>query len=268
MESIIDEIALVNTQEETKKIHRWRLCPIGMHYVREHLERIPPSKKHPNGEIIIRHAHCASNPLSKNKRQISDMLSFSELTIITKLNFSDLKGPPNAHVLKYPRADEFDAQIRGWVLYWNEVFEAKDLLDPNLVKALIASESSFDPNVINPHNPKKIGPARGLMQLTDETLRILHGHEDGLRDHFIHLSHTDAIEPSANICAGTRWLFLKKAGAKERYAKIDPNHVVTWDDAVAEYKGVLSGILDKTNPHPDPEGKMKIFRSIYEKFQG
>ena len=52
------------------------------------------------------------------------------------------------------------------------------------------------------------------MQLTDETLRILNGHEDGLREHFIYLSHTDAVEPSANICAGTRWLFLKKAGAK------------------------------------------------------
>ena len=106
------------------------------------------------------------------------------------------------------------------------------------------------------------------MQLTDQTLRILHGHEDGLRDHFIHLYHTEVIDPSANICAGTRWLFLKKAGAKERYAKIDPNHAVTWVDAVAEYKGVLSGILDKNNPHPDPEDKMGIFRSIYEKFQG
>ncbi len=56
-------------------------------------------------------------------------------------------------------------------------------------------------------------------------------------------------------------------GTSRAYAKIDPNHTVTWDDAVAEYKGVLSGILDKNNPHPDSEGKMQIFRSIYDKFQ-
>ena len=267
MEGIMDDVAVSNTSEETDKVHHWRICPIGKHYVKEHFEHIPPSKMHPGGDVIVRHAHCASNPLSKNKHQISDILSFSELTIITKLRFLELKGPPTAHILKYPRADEFDTQIRGWALYWNEVFEAKNPLDPNLVTALIASESGFDPNAMNPHNPKRIGPARGLMQLTDETLRILNGHKDGLRDHFIHFSHTEAIDSSANICAGTRWLFFKKAGAKERYAKIDPNHAVTWDDVVAEYKGVLSGILDKNNLHPDPEGKMKIFRSIYEKFQ-
>lgn len=268
MESVMDEVVRGNnTDEKLNKVHPWRLCPIGTHYVREHFEHIPPSKKHPNGTVVIRHAHCANNPLGKNKHEINDILSFVELTMITKSIFFDLKGPPKAKILKYPRSDEFDAQIRGWVLYWNEVFKAQEPLDPNMVKALIASESSFDPNIINPHNPKKIGPARGLMQLTDETLRILNGHEDGLREHLIHLSHIEAIEPSANICAGTRWLFLKKAGARERYAQIDPNHKVTWEDAVAEYKGVLSGILDKNNPHSDPEGKMKIFRSIYGKFQ-
>jgi len=52
-----------------------------------------------------------------------------------------------------------------------------------LIKALIASESGFKPDVINNKNSPKIGPARGLMQLTDETLRILHGHEVELRDH-------------------------------------------------------------------------------------
>lgn len=266
MDSTLSEVLLAET-EEKGKTHPWRLCPIGKHYVREHQEHIPPSKKHPKGDVIIRHAHCASNPVGKNKKEINDILSFYELKIINESNFLTLKGPPKANVLHYPRADDFDDQIRGWVLYWNEIFGATDLLDPNLVKALIASESSFDPNVINPHNPKKIGPARGLMQLTDETLRILHGHEEGLRDHFIYLSHKEAIDSSANICAGTRWLFMKRAGAKERYAKLGLDHAVTWDDAVAEYKGVLSGILDKNNKHPDPEGKMQIFRSLYEKLQ-
>jgi len=37
--------------------------------------------------------------------------------------------------------------------------------------------------------------------------------------------------------------------------------------AVAEYKGVLSGMLDKNNKHPDPENKMPKFHSIYEKLR-
>jgi hypothetical protein len=268
MEELIIKDEVITGGEQKEKIHPWRLCSIGKHYVKEHQERIPPSKKHPEGEIIIRHAHCASNPLGKNKKEVKDMLSFEELQIIAKTHFSDLQGPPKANVLHYGRADEFDDLIRGWVLYWNEVFkEDKNPLDPNLVKALIASESGFHPDIINYKNPPKIGPARGLMQLTDMTLRILYGHEIELRDHFVYLSHVTVMDPSANICGGARWLFQKRAGAKERYAKVDPNHEVTWIDAVAEYKGVLSGILDKGNNHPDPENKMPTFRSIYEKFQ-
>lgn len=265
MENILLEITPLSGGKETKKVHPWRLCPLGKHYVKEHQERIPPSKKNPDGEIITRHAHCASNPLGKHNKEIRDVLSFDELQIIADSHFSDLKGPPKAGVLDYDRADEFDELIRGWVLYWNAVLEAQDLLDPNLVKALIASESGFKPDIINNKNSQKIGPARGLMQLTDETLRILHGHEVELRDHFIYLSHFAVMVPTANICAGTRWLFQKKEGAKARYAKIDPDHIVTWDDAVAEYKGVLSGILE--NKHPDPEHKMPIFRAIYGKFR-
>src|SRR5690348_14898598 len=108
------------------KVHPWRLCNLGKHYVKEHHERIPPSKKHPDGEIIIRHAHCANNPLGKHQKEIRDILSFDEIEIISQENFLDLRGPPKAKVLDYPRADDFDKLIRGWVLYWNEIFEAKD----------------------------------------------------------------------------------------------------------------------------------------------
>ena len=88
MKNTTSEVALA---EEKDKVHRWRRCPIGKHYVRDHQEHIPPSKKHPKGEVIIRHAHCASNPLSKNKNEINDILSFGELQIIAKTNFSTLK---------------------------------------------------------------------------------------------------------------------------------------------------------------------------------
>jgi len=250
MEDIANEITLET--DLGGKVHPWRLCPIGQHYVREHKEHIPPSKKHPDGEIIIRHAHCANNPHRNGQNKPRDILSIDELQLIANTYFAGLSGPPKTHVLiDYPNSDEFDQYIRGWTLYWNEVFEAQNPLDPNLVKALIASESSFRLGQDTPNKDRHIGYARGLMQLTDETTRILHGHQAGLRDHFIYLSHENAHDPSANICAGIRWLFLKRAGAKERYIKAGlENHVVTWDDAIAEYKGVLSGILENKNPNP------------------
>ena len=39
------------------KIHPWRICPMGKHYVKEHSLHTPPSKEHPQGEIVTRHAH-------------------------------------------------------------------------------------------------------------------------------------------------------------------------------------------------------------------
>ena len=66
------------------------------------------------------------------------------------------------------------------------------------------------------------------------------------------------MDPSANICVGVRWLFTKKTGARERL-----NRMATWDEAVAEYKGVLKGIIE--NKNPDPERKMPKFHELYAK---
>jgi hypothetical protein len=234
-----------------KKSHPWRICPIGKHYVRTHSLHIPPSKEHPQGQIVTRHEHCADNPSHK------DMLSCDEIQAIAKAQFSNLVGPPFAKILtEFPDADKFDQEIRGWARYWNEVFDPKEPLDPNLVKALIASESSFKPNQNISTGNKKLGRARGLMQLTDKTIQIIGDHKGELKNHFIHLTHNDALDPSANICAGVRWLFRKQVIATERL-----HHVATWDNAVAEYKGVLKGII--TNKNPDPKNEMLKFRSFY-----
>jgi len=151
------------------------------------------------------------------------------------------------------------------ILSFDEL-EAKDPLDPNLVKALIASESSFRPELNTPTNRKKLGFARGLMQLTDDTISKLSDQKTELKDHFINLTAAEAMDPSANICAGVRWLFMKRAGAKERFVKAKLDHVVTWDDAVAEYKGVLKGIIE--NKNPDLKQEMPKFRALYKKLVG
>lgn len=81
----------------------------------------------------------------------------TDLDVFKESEFSDLAGAPKAGVLtKFLRADEFDLHIRGWVRYWNEIFHPQEPLDPNLVKALIASESSFRPEQDTPqHTPEK-----------------------------------------------------------------------------------------------------------------
>ena len=75
------------------------------------------------------------------------------------------------------------------------------------------------------------------------------------------------MDPSANICAGVRWLFMKRAIAVERFNHAKSDHVVTWDDAVAEYKGLLKDIVDKKD-NPDPLNEMQIFRHFYEQLLG
>jgi hypothetical protein len=60
---------------------------------------------------------------------------------------------------------------------------------------------------------------------------------------------------SYNICIGVRWLFTKKITAKARL-----HCAVTWDDAVAEYKGILEDVKNGK----DPRNEMKIFHSLYK----
>lgn len=230
-----DEIAITKYQNQfDDKIHPWRICPIGKHFVKKHKVQIPPSKEHPEGEIIERHDHCATNPGKK------DILTFDEIQAITEKYFHQLSGPPKAGVLKgYHNADKFDAEIRGWTHYWNDIFAVTNPLPADLVKALITSESSFHPETDIPAGKGK-GRARGLMQVTDFTMHILGDHHGELRNYLICFEHSLLLYPSANICAGIRWLFRSMEIAK---SKVGQN--ATWIDAVAQYKGKL-GI----NPPP------------------
>lgn len=39
-----------NLKQEKKsedKIHTWRICPIGKHFIKKHIVHVPPSKEHP-----------------------------------------------------------------------------------------------------------------------------------------------------------------------------------------------------------------------------
>lgn len=229
------------------KAHPWRHCPIGSHYVREHSMRIPPSKKHPKGLVVTRHAHCR-----KNIHSSKDLLTFDEISYISDHYFPNLTGSSSIKSFKEfgKLGDKYDALIIGWVRYWNDILKYKEPLDPKLVKALIGSESSFKPNSIHRNG------VHGLMQVLPETFAHLRGgSETDLKNYFVNINKANYLDPSANICAGVRWLFRKKSIASSRLGRD-----ATWAEAVADYKSYLKNMINGKNPNPDG---MKRFNELY-----
>jgi hypothetical protein len=104
MSGIIDT-NLSNIQD--KKAHPWRICPIGKHYVKEHLIHTVPSKSHPDGMTVTCHEHCASNQSSK------DELSHYEIQYIDNTYFSNLQATWEEAIIEY----------KG---YWDEVEAGED----------------------------------------------------------------------------------------------------------------------------------------------
>lgn len=225
MSNQVDSINLhediINLNNDDKS-HPWRRCAKGKHFVKEHLL---------HGTRKVRE-HCASNPSHKEE------LSYEEIQYITKTYFNDLSGPPTSDVLKFPDADTYDCFIRGWTYFWNDIFKPSDLLDPNYIKALIATESGFRKNP--PENPH----AHGLMQLLHQSFVVLQDTKGELHDYLIRIPWNKLLDPSTNICMGIRWLFQKR-----HLLEIRLKREVTWEETVIEYKSYW----DDINKH---DGKM------------
>jgi len=222
-------------------LHPWRVCPIGQHWVRAHERR---------GTKGVA-AHCRNNPSGR------DQIYLDEIQEIAEREFAKLDGAPCAYDLDFPNGSEYDALIRGWTKYWNEIFQPSNPLDPDLVKALIATESGFRPNIKN-RAGKKAGWARGLMQVTDWTLQTLKDEEGEVRDHLVDLDQKDMTDPSANITAGIRWLFRKKETASAKLKR-----EATWEEAIADYKAYLNE-MKKNKKAPRP---MQDLREYYERLK-
>lgn len=168
--------------------------------------------------------------------------------------FRTLTGPPSADNLGYDDyKNEFDPFIRGWTKYWNEILQPTVPLDPDLVKALIATESSFNPKADT--KEKGAGRARGLMQITDGTRKILKDEEGELKDHLLTLSDKDAYNPNLNIAAGVRWLYQK-----QKLASAKLKREATWMETAFEYKGVLGKPRTKRDERSYAEIKAKLVK--------
>lgn len=199
--------------EVTIKIHPWRLCPIGKHWVKSHPMRTP------GGGVTTRDGHCRTSARGL------DILTLDEIENIASHEFSKLKKSVCSAPLEFiASGDDFDSLIQGWTQYWNDIFvSVAPPLDPNLVKALIASESSFKAGIV--HRKTK---AVGLMQIMPMTQKILTGEIKELKNHFVSVSLSELISPNANIAAGIRWLFQKRYLMK---------NVKSWEEVVIKYKG-------------------------------
>lgn len=228
------------------KQHPWRICPVGEHWVKEHPRKVKKSEKIPDGITIV-DGHCRKNS-SHHEIFVAD-----ELHEIAKQHFKSVKEMPKADNLGNPRGNDFDELIGGWTQFWNDTFSPKDRLDPNLVKALIASESSF---IVSIDAESSIGTARGLIQVTDQTRKILADQKGELKDFLIALSKKEFYDPNLNLAAGIRWLFHKQYLASHRLKR-----EVTWMEAIAEYKG----ILNQLGKHKEADRIMKRVNDEYTK---
>ena len=200
-----------------------RLCPYGESWVRRH-ERVSPK-----GKVEDVDGHCRKNPGGK------DVLYSDELSVISQSKdflASKIKICPYKGLEQIANANQYDQLIVGWCNYWNQVFNPKIPLEPNFVKTLIFSESRFNSQSYKKNN-KKIGPARGLVQITESTLKILKDRKGEIKDHYVNLKNDDLFDPNLNICAAIRWLFRKNEILEKRLKRTPE-----WEEVIAEYKGL------------------------------
>jgi uncharacterized protein with HEPN domain len=225
-----------------KPHHPWKICSSGETYVHEavvheHLRAGHDVREH------LRNEHCRINQKSSKI-----ILTPEEVRVIGNLYFSNLRTSLSSFDLGFRgKGNKYDKLIAGWVQYWNEVLNPSEPLNPNIVKALIATESGFNPEA----NKGKRGAAKGLMQLLPRTIGYLNGTKGEIKDHIFEFSNHDVFDPDLNIAAGVRWLFRKRETASARLKR-----AATWTEAVAEYKDYLR----RKSPSP----QMEKFKGFYD----
>lgn len=216
----------------------WRMCPKGYHWVSEHLKE---------GNSDLTDSHCRKNRSSKDILKSEEIHKISELEIFKKpaikASIADMgfKGKDKS----------YDTLINGWCAYWNDVIKIDPPLHPDLVKTLIATESSFNPNPRQAKNRTAIG----LMQIMPNTVNLLSSRSKELKDHYLEISIEDVFDPNVNICTGIRWLFRKFELIKKKKKS------AVWMDALEEYKGISNQSGKESN------AIRKDLKMYYERLQ-
>jgi hypothetical protein len=189
--------------------------------VHKHPRHVPVSQKNPSGTTIV-DEHIRRVP--------GTYLDLNEILSIAKnYNRKEINFPTTGKLEEYPDADKYDETIAIWTDYFNKKFGANPPLDPDVVKALIGSESGFDAD------PKANKTAFGIAQITKQTLKILQDPKGETKDFiFNKIRLKDLKNPDVAIPMAIRWLFKKKDMA-ERKLKRSPTN----EEIILEYKGLL-----------------------------
>jgi hypothetical protein len=186
------------------------MCPPGYHVVQGH-ERTCHS-----GTTTWVDAH-----VRKNRGKIAPGLlkeNIFHLFWNSKKKYSSLNPIAGFH----NKGSEFDTAIQFWLEYWKaEGVSFPDDLDPLMIKAMIAVESGFGPAK---KSKVKGSTAAGLMQVTDQAMRVLGGFPNKrkwieAKDNLVHIAKTDKLDPLVNIAVGIRLLGHKFSQTPKKWEK-------------------------------------------------
>tara|TARA_B110001454_G_scaffold218991_1_gene249155 strand:+ start:193736 stop:194404 length:669 start_codon:yes stop_codon:yes gene_type:complete len=207
--------------------------------VREHPMHVPVSEKNPTG-ITIRDQH--------ERRLKGTYLDSGEIEDVFKNYDKNSIVYPTKNKLTQPNSDKYDDAIAVWCDYFNKKFNTNPPLEPNVVKALFASESDFK---VDPKNPS----ATGIAQITPETLKALQDPNGEVKEFvFKNIRKKDLKNPDVAIPMAIRWLSRKKRLAEGKLGR-----AVTAEEIILEYKGLLKSKSEFK------EKAIKKFRKEYGK---
>ncbi len=206
--------------------------------VKEHPRKVPVSKKNPTGITIV----------DKHPRRL-DGTYLDRIEVVKTIKNYDQKKliyPKSGKLNIYSDSDKYDELIAIWTDYFNKKFPSDSLLDPDVVKALIGSESDFKLDPLNP-------AAFGIAQITEETFKALQDPKGEVKE-FIFTKFTlkDLKDPNVAIPMAIRWLFRKKRLAQGKLGR-EPSA----EEIILEYKGLLKS----TSKYKDKA--LKKFRELY-----
>lgn len=189
--------------------------------VREHPMQVPISEKNPTG-ITLRDQHI--------RRLQGTYLKREEINEVFKgHNRKGIHFPRAGQIPKPKNADNYDELIAVWVDYFNNKLKTDPPLDPDVFKALLASESTFR------HHTPQNKTAFGIAQITRETWSILQDPKGEAKEFiFNDIRQKDLRDPDIAIPMGVRWLMYKSKRAAAKLGK-QPSH----EDIILEYKGLL-----------------------------
>lgn len=208
--------------------------------VRAHPLKVPVSKKNPTG-ITLRDQHIRRLPGTYLKRE--------EIEEVFKNHRRDGILFPSAGKIPKPKsADNYDELIAVWVDYFNSKLKTEPPLDPDVFKALLASESTFR------HHTPENKTAFGIAQITKQTLSILQDPKGEATEFvFSDIRQKDLRDPYIAIPMGVRWLMYKAKRAEAKLGRQPSN-----EEVILEYKGLLKS---KTKY----KGKaLESYRSYYD----